>query len=114
MECKRCEKRGKTWTGADPICGFSERGKFDHGNWNCATLNELRDRVEPTAHSSEDQYLGVIGNGGVFIVLTWYKWCGRTENAVVVDGDAVRPLTLRDAEFFLGDEDPLYWEEMYS
>jgi len=38
MTCKMCKERGKTWEGSDPKCYFDN----DH-NWNCATLNAIRD-----------------------------------------------------------------------
>ncbi len=43
-ECMACAARGKTWNGSDPRCAF-ESGVFSAENWNCATLNALRELV---------------------------------------------------------------------
>jgi len=42
MACRLCEQRGKTWEGSDPKCAFESYG-FSHDNWNCATMNRLRE-----------------------------------------------------------------------
>ena len=45
MNCKPCEKRGQTWPGSPPKCAF--QGEFfSADNWNCATMNLLRDAIE--------------------------------------------------------------------
>lgn len=41
--CIYCDKRGKTWSGDSPVCGFDDNQLFNKGNWNCALLNKLRD-----------------------------------------------------------------------
>ena len=41
-ECPLCKKRGKTWEGDDPVCAL-KNGKFSDDNWNCATMNKLRE-----------------------------------------------------------------------
>jgi len=39
MTCKMCKERGKPdYLGSDPICYFDD----PRGNWNCATVNEVR------------------------------------------------------------------------
>jgi hypothetical protein len=45
MACKLCNERGKTWNGDDPVCAF-ENGVFSNDNWNCATMNKLRNISE--------------------------------------------------------------------
>jgi len=45
----------KDWEGDDPKCGFDENGNFLEHNWNCATLNALRERAEKNAVWSDNQ-----------------------------------------------------------
>jgi hypothetical protein len=105
QQCPRCRTRGQTWNGGAPKCGFPQ-GVFDEGNWNCATLNALRDLVDETrALWSEDQYAALILLDGDFIVLGWYKHRGRTEEAWLMS-DGMQPLTLDDAERFLAAYTP--------
>lgn len=99
--CLLCRLRGQTWKGDAPDCGFTAQGRFTEENWNCATLNALRDLAddEDTGVAWRyDRAAGIIGVRDEFlIVLGWYKNRGRTECALVVDGPDVRPLTLDDA-----------------
>ena len=96
--CKRCVARGQTWPGDPPKCAFPE-GVFVSDNWNCATMNELRDIVYKLATWNEDQYTAAIPlDCGWFIVLGWYKNRGRTELCAVVDEDRIWPATLEDAD----------------
>lgn len=106
FKCPRCLARGKTWTGSNPICGFTERGRFKTDNWNCATLNDLRDLVEPSQIWSEDDYVAAIPRGRGepgFLVLCWYKRRGRTDRAFLLSSDWRRPLTLKEAEAILAE-----------
>lgn len=41
MTCAACKNRGQTWPGSPPTCAFDD---WD-GNWNCATLNAIREIV---------------------------------------------------------------------
>lgn len=100
-ECKRCRERGQTWKGSAPKCAF-ESEVFSGNNWNCATMNALRELVEDKAVWNDDQYLAMKSTGqGIFIVLSWYKRRGRTEGAWWVFGEDMKPLTMRDAESVL-------------
>ena len=82
--CKECEKRGKTWRGADPRCAF-QTGYFQYDNFNCATVNILRDIVVQldNHYNDNNENLGVIPYDGMFIVLTWYKNRGGTETLTI-------------------------------
>jgi hypothetical protein len=100
--CELCEKRGKTWEGSDPICAFVD-GVFTSPNWNCATMNRLREIAEEHDWTHRDDnaaasigYIPFEGNEeSGYIVLTWYKRRGATGNAVVMwDEEPVKPLTL--------------------
>lgn len=107
--CRRCAERVKDWHGDDPKCAFIT-GVFDSGNWNCATMNALRDVVGDPWDSddwlwSEDQYLGRLAWDGVFIVLSVYKRRGRVEGAWIVSESSALPLAIDEAEAYLAGED---------
>ena len=113
MVCKLCTERGKTWKGADPKCAFVN-GLFTTDNWNCATMNKLRDMTgEPedksradTFHFQDDMDAGTIGVLRVvgmkysgYIVMTWYKRRGQVGQAMFMsDDDEPIKLTLDIAE----------------
>jgi hypothetical protein len=112
MACKLCNERGKTWNGDDPVCAF-ENGVFSNDNWNCATMNKLRNISEELDKSMRhDMSCGSIGyvpmdndyttddfdTFGGYIVMTWYKERGRTGNAVFMTDSETSPLTIKHAE----------------
>ncbi len=103
MPCPACVERGKTWKGDDPKCGFTDGIRvFTTDNWNCATLNSLRD-VAYVTHAMENK-IGVVPHHeeGGFILLFWYKSRGATMQALWWDGEeAPKPLTLHQAEMVL-------------
>jgi hypothetical protein len=99
--CPRCIARGKTWQGDDPSCGFDPSGVFTADNWNCATLDSLRDLEVAEECYDSDQRLRVVPLNGKFIILGWYKARGRVEVARMVDSEKVEPLTLQAAEEWL-------------
>lgn len=87
-KCKKCIDRGQTWGGSPPVCAFD--GNFAD-NWNCATLNEIRD-LEGTDLAdyrwSEDQkYMTILidgvdlprGRSPMALWVSWYKSRGRTD-----------------------------------
>jgi len=103
MPCKRCIARGKTWSGDNPNCAFD--GNFA-SNWNCATLNALRDIVYEGQNTMppgvdyqycEDmKYATVkiddIENGGgekigMALWVAWYKSRGTTDAVWILDSD---------------------------
>lgn len=118
MICERCQKRGKTWKGSDPTCAFLE-GKFISENWNCATMNALREIAEEYSNAAIcdppgyryrhcDVSLAAIPYSSnsceKFLVLSWYKDRGRTGQAwIFCDDDAPEVLTLAEAEACLRD-----------
>ncbi len=109
--CKACELRGKTWSGSDPICGFETSNYFDADNWNCATLNRLRDIAERRGTISiiEDTSLAVLPimaeDLDGWIVLSWYKSRGRTSSARFMFDMTDIPLTIEIAELALKQYD---------
>lgn len=112
-DCARCKIRGKPVSfGSEPECAFPE-GVFSKSNWQCATMNELRNKVE-----DGDEYLTLgslrvndqsaallADDSGQYIVMSWYKNRGRTEGAWLMSETTIEPLTLKDAERFLGDKE---------
>ena len=105
MPCGMCRERGKTWTGSDPRCAF-ENGVFNPDNWDCATMNALRERAEELGTDFRDDMAAAsIGyvpfeseDGAGYVVMTWYKDRGRTGQAIVMwDDEEPRPLTEEDA-----------------
>lgn len=105
--CKRCETRGQTWAGDAPTCAFDKHGNFTADNWNCATMNALREaaRIIGTAYHDDDAAasIGTVpfesDDYSGYIVMTWYKNRGRTGNALIMwDDHEPRTLTEADAE----------------
>lgn len=93
MNCVYCACEPVPESFASPRdCAFKD-GIFKGENWNCVTMNRLRDLCENSAHWSEDESIGIISNDGRFIVLSWYKRRGRTQNAVVCSYGTFEPLT---------------------
>lgn len=106
--CKLCAERGKTWMGSDPRCAFLT-GRFSRKNWNCATLNELRDfSYEGQELPSwiayqycDDMKYATIAvddcdglDGALALWLCWYKSRGATDNLLLLFSDApARPPT---------------------
>ena len=92
--CTRCAARQAVWdvTGGRPSwigspiqCAFPD-GFFVEDNWNCATANAVRDLVEvDRTFWSNEQHLGVLRMDGQFLVVSWYKNRGRTEQILIVD-----------------------------
>lgn len=111
VACRRCEERGQTWMGSPPVCAFrhvdgESRQDMAQRNWNCATMNALRDKIAENHHQtfySNDQVLGVLPVGASFLVLCWYKRRGAVDAAVVLDDEGFQPLTLDLAEAILYD-----------
>ena len=111
-DCSRCKERGKPdYFGSDPECAFPD-GVFNSSNWQCATMNDLRDKVDEC-----DEYLSLgslrvndqsaallADDAGRYIVLSWYKNRGRTEGAWLMSETHIEPLTLKDAECFLTEQ----------
>jgi len=92
MTCKMCLERGKTWNGTDPKCAFPDGGKFSPENWNCATVNAIRDLCRqaeedsPSVYCDDQWYCAIKTNGIDFegeshltLWISWYKHRGRTD-----------------------------------
>lgn len=112
-DCPRCLARGKTWPGSNPVCAFVANGPFTSENWNCATMNLLRDLGEGcvVGNAEAQQYCIVLpvprSEGDLpdgwpdFIVLGFYKRRGRTEGAWALAETEMKPLRLEHAEAIL-------------
>lgn len=113
-DCPLCQQRGKYWTGDDPVCAFTNF-RFSFDNWNCATMNKLREIAHKLGLVWRDD-LGAGSFGAVpfegpeyqgYIVMTWYKEQGTVNNAILIcDDEPVREINLQIAE-----EAIQYWEE---
>jgi hypothetical protein len=80
---------------------------FDENNWNCATMNALRDIAEKHGYKQRDDdcCIGVVlipraaeGAQSGHIVMTWYKERGKTSRAIVMYDDSIQPLLRETAE----------------
>ena len=105
--CKECETRGKTWEGSDPKCAFL-LDEFHTDNWNCATMNKLRNlcydngfykRDDNSAASIGVLHIPELDNAYGYLIMTWYKSRGRVGKAVIMcDDEDPHTLTLVEAE----------------
>ncbi len=101
-ECQMCWELGKTWEGDDPKCAFAS-GAFSSDNWNCATMNALRDLAEQASSRSDEERCGVVPlHDGSFIVLGWYKSRGRPLHSCYVAWRRVSPRFAAVARPFVG------------
>ena len=103
--CKMCQERGKTWNGGDPECGFLE-SKFSPANWNCATVNAIRDICDARPKGVDYQYcedenyatvkIDDLLNDregrwmGYALWVQWYKSRGRTQQMFLLGDDEPR------------------------
>lgn len=92
MKCKACKERGKTWKGDNPNCAFDG----DSDNWNCATLNLIRDICEIDHELVHRGYWGdentcfidiypIFEEGESYqLWVKWYKHRGRAEQCLIL------------------------------
>jgi len=103
MMCKMCQERGTPDNFASTLkCAFVN-GVFQSENWNCATMNALRDICGNYKNPNEDQYAEILCASPdaecTHIVLTWYKRRGKTEGAwMLFDNKPPQPLTITEAQ----------------
>ena len=109
-ECRYCKSTPKSWNGDDRNCAFKD-GVFLQDNWNCASMNLLRNIAEnkelrqygddiscamlrvPEVRISDEEWL----NDG-FCILSWYKSRGKTSNAIFVSDEVEQPLAFEQVE----------------
>lgn len=108
--CPRCKAKyaaGRPEScGSDIQCAFVG-GEFSDDNWNCATMNALRDHVPDDKRVwSDDESAAILRDyDGNFLVLSWYKNRGCTQYAMLLEGGTSScPLTIADVERFLGSK----------
>jgi hypothetical protein len=105
-----CLERGKTWEGDNPTCYFDNPER----NWNCATINTIRDLVyegQDLPPKINYQYCGdpkyatinindVEDDNGNWIgrclYVQWYKNRGNTEDLLILGDDKPRHPTERE------------------
>jgi len=107
--CPRCKAKYASKPelfGSDPQCAFVT-GEFDGENWQCATMDTLREINEEAvgydggSHGwNLDENACVLSAGeGDFLLMSWYKRRGRTQWAQWLDGGTdPKPLTAEMAE----------------
>ena len=97
MKCKHCIEKEKEWgkDNSEIQCAFESWTFSDH-NWNCGTMDFLRDYVENDYMRNNDQYAGVFpyetDSEEWFLYLEWYK--SRWETDKCYDMKRIEPLTL--------------------
>ena len=86
-------------------CAFSN-GIFSSDNWNCATMNKLREIVKKAGLFWRDDSIGSIGVLPIdlnefygFLVMLWYKERGQVEQAILLSSE--RPPTLLTLDLVL-------------
>lgn len=112
MSCKMCQERGQTWSGSSPSCYFDDT----ESNWNCATVNAIRDicyegqELPEGIHYQycDDEKYATIniseveddkGNYiGRCLYVAWYKNRGGTEALWILDGEYDKPFKPTEAE----------------
>ena len=113
FQCPRCLQRGQTWVGDPPQCGFNANGSFNQNNWNCATLNAMRNLGGIVEAREGDYTVGIVSRCDVgFGILKWYKRRGRVERFLDSNFEAGN---LELAQELLGDIEPKItreWEAM--
>ena len=74
-------------------CAFSN-GIFSSDNWNCATMNKLREIVKKAGLFWRDDDIGSIGVLPVdldefygFLIMLWYKERGQVEQAILLSSE---------------------------
>lgn len=114
MKCKLCQEfykkhplnkeglhRIEGGSYMEPIkCAF-ETKRFKADNWNCQTINELREISEKENlyvwNNDNSLWITTISNGN-FIFLLGYKQRGNVEKAFIIEKGMIKPLTLKVAE----------------
>jgi len=97
------ESRHRDTSLASPVrCAFP-RGQFNKENWNCKTMNLLREAACDSELWNDDNHMtlravSVEKTGcGFYWVLSYYKHSGRTEGAWICCNNEFTPMTLEDA-----------------
>lgn len=102
-------------------CAFPD-GVFQTENWNCATMNVLRDIAEALGTTMRaDDAEGSIGYVPLgdeditgYLVMTWYKNRGRTHSALVLRLDdpplpVTEDIALQAVRVFAENDWSFYW-----
>jgi hypothetical protein len=104
--CKLCVEKGLP----NCECAFNKEGLFQKDNWNCVTINVLRDIAEEfnLIKYGCDISLAVLDTPSVRIneedsepdgwcILSWYKQKGAISNAIFMSDEIEKPMTLDQA-----------------
>ena len=101
MACAACTKRGQTWQGDRPRCAFKTKAFGE--NWNCATVNSIRDLVyegQPAVEGVDYRYcedmkyatvkideIELEKGHALALWVAWYKSRGGTDAMWILDSD---------------------------
>jgi hypothetical protein len=96
MKCNHCIEKQKNWNewNSDIQCAF-ENWVFSWNNWNCWTMDYLREKAEESEIWSDDMFAWLIANEWEFIYLEWYKSRWGTDKCI--DMETLQPITLEKA-----------------
>lgn len=90
-KCSLCNEIPKSWKGDDRKCAFPDGSDFSSDNWNCATMNALRDSLADDVWARDGVHAGVIAAPDsadeTHVVISMYKNRGNVQNAFALDGD---------------------------
>jgi hypothetical protein len=106
FRCQRCRAAGPALRGRK--CAFTTSGRFTPANWQCETMNALRDAVALTRRDDlHNASIGIVpvpegADWRGYVVLAWYKNRGTVGQALLVNDDVSCRLTLKVAEGVLG------------
>ena len=96
--CPLCWKQGWPDHMDEPKCAFLANGKFTASNWNCGTMNKLRDDAESTGmcerYGDNSVALPRVPTG--WVLLEFYKNRGRVDSAWFVGDGKPRHMKLDD------------------
>lgn len=104
FHCPRCQAIKAVHAGLRPHCAFDVNGVFSDNNWNCATINALRERAELCSVKVGDHSIGLVGHFDVGIAI--FKWYKSRGNTLLFLNQDLRPGSLRFAQQLLGDIEP--------
>lgn len=101
--CYRCRTTPQNWSGDGRKCAFMD-GVFSPENWNCATVNGLRDMAKESVYNDDQNAALVSLINGIYMVLSWYKSRGATEGIWLFREGGLHPINLIEAESILNKD----------
>lgn len=111
MACDRCLADPQPKHFGNPRrCAFTPEGVFTPDNWNCATIQALLELARTVNHEGNDESMQMLyvdpKETRGWLVITRYKYRGKTSAAVVVGDQDPVVLTLSVAEAIISGNWP--------